>query len=88
MPAAKLALLVMLVMFAPFAVFAAWSLIEAWRSGKIKSRGWTFQADKSPIGFWLVAVCHLGILVFGLALVLHAFGLIGDPVKIYLPRFD
>ena len=84
MSAAKI---VLLVVFAPFMALACWSLIKAWRTGTIKSRGWAFQADKSPIGFWLVAACHLGILVFGLALVLQAFGLIGDPVRIYLPRF-
>ena len=77
-----------LALFAPFIVFACWSLVEAWRTGKIKSRGWTFQATESPIGFWLVALCHLGILVFGLALALHAFGLIGDPISIRLPRFS
>jgi hypothetical protein len=85
MPAGRFAVLIL---FAPFTVIACWSLVGAWRTGKIRSRGWTFQADKSPIGFWLVAVCHFGILVFSLALALHAFGLIGDPVRIYLPRFD
>lgn len=76
-------------LFAPFAMLACWSLIQAWRTRKISSRGWTFQADKSPVGFWLVAVCDFSILAFGLALALHAFGLIGDhlvPVRIVLPH--
>ena len=85
MPATKIVLLIVL---APFMALASWSLVEAWQTGTIKSRGWTFQVGKSPIGFWLVAVCHLGILAFGLVLALHAFGLTGDSVRIYLPRFD
>ncbi len=75
-------------LMAPFILFAGWSLGQAWRTGRISSRGWTFRADQNPIGFWLTAACHFGILVGGLAFAVHMSGLIGDPsapVRIQLP---
>jgi hypothetical protein len=75
---------------APFTLLAGWSILQAWRTGKITSRGWTFQANDSPLGFWLTDICHFGIFAFGLALALHALGLIGDPIvplRIELPHF-
>jgi hypothetical protein len=75
--------------FALFALISGWSLLRAWRTGSISSRGWTFQRDDSPVGFWFVAVIDLGILVASLGLALHALGLIGDlptSITIQLPR--
>ena len=51
------ALIVLL--YAPFALIAGWSLVRAARTGRISSRGWTFQRDESPLGFWLVAIFDL-----------------------------
>jgi len=70
---------------APFTLFAGWSLMQAWRTGKISSRGWNFGAKKNPIGFWLVVVCHFLIFSFGVALALQAMGLIDYPIRIQLP---
>ena len=64
--------------FALFALISGWSLLRAWMTGSISSRGWTFQRDESPVGFWFVAVIDLGILAASLGIALHALGLIGD----------
>ena len=75
---------------APFTVIAGWSLMHAWRTGKIKSRGWTFGVRESPIGFWLVAVCDFLVFGFGVTLAFYAFGVIEDPlfpITIKLPQF-
>ncbi len=74
----------------PFTLFAAWSLLRAWKTGTISSRGRTFRANGNPIGFWLTAVCHFGIFAFGLVLALRAMGFMGDPsgpFRIQLPHF-
>ena len=78
-------------LIAPFALFACWSLVQAYRTRRIGSRGWIFQADANPFGFWLVAVCHFGVLAFCVVLALHALGLVGDQsaiLRIELPRAD
>ena len=75
--------------FTLFALVAGWSLLRAWMTGRISSRGWTFQKNESPLGFWFVAVIDLGILVASLGLALHAVGLMGDlptSITIQLPR--
>jgi hypothetical protein len=74
-----------------FALIAGWSLFRARRTGRISSRGWTFQRDESPIGFWFVAIIDFGILAASLWFAMHALGLIGDlptSLPIQLPRSD
>jgi hypothetical protein len=63
-------------LFSPFTVITAWSLIRAWRTGKISSRGWTFAVKENSLGFWFVALCDFGILCFGFVLILNALALI------------
>ena len=65
-------------LFAFIALVAAWSLVRASSTGRISSRGWTFQRDENPVGFWFIAIIDFGILAVGLVFALHAFGLIGD----------
>lgn len=75
----------------PFALIAAWSLVRAWRTGRIGSRGWTFQLGENPGGFWLVVVCDVGIVIFCLGVALHALGLFGDPagpLRLALPSLS
>jgi hypothetical protein len=57
------------------ALASAWSLVRASRTGRISSRGWTFQRDESPVGFWFIAIINFGILAASLAFALHALGL-------------
>ena len=55
-----------------------WSLLQAFRTGRISSRGWTFQIDESPIGFFFVALCDLVILAGCIWFALHTLGLAPD----------
>jgi hypothetical protein len=43
--------------------------------------GWTFQIDENPIGFSMMIFVKACFVVFGLAEILHAFDLVGDPFK-------
>jgi hypothetical protein len=75
---------------AVFALIAGWSLLRAWSTGRISSRGWTFQKDDNPFGFWFVAIIDLGILAGSLWFALHALGLVGDlpsSITIQLPSW-
>jgi hypothetical protein len=74
------------ILCALFALLVGRSLLRAWKTGTISSRGWTFERGASPIGFWFMAVSHLIILVGSLALAMHILGLIGDhPTSITMP---
>ena len=76
----------LIVVLALIALTSALSLVRASKTGRISSRGWTFQRDESPVGFWFIAIIDFGSLVASLGLALHALGLIGDlPTSITLP---
>jgi|NGEPerStandDraft_6_1074524.scaffolds.fasta_scaffold712239_1 hypothetical protein len=44
-------------------VFVAWTLLRAWRSGVIYSRGYSFDVNDRPVVFALGFVVHVGIVV-------------------------
>ncbi len=44
-------------------VFVAWTLLRAWRSGVIYSRGYRFDINDRPVIFALGFVVHVGIAV-------------------------
>jgi len=70
------------------ALAVGWSLLRAWSTGSISSRGWTFQKDENPFSFWFIAIIDLAILAGSLWLALHALGLVGDPpTSITIPLF-
>jgi hypothetical protein len=60
-----------------FAAICAWSLFRAWTTGRISTRGWTFQKDQNPFWFWFTAIADLGILVGSLWFALYTLGLVG-----------
>lgn len=64
---------------AAFAVIVSWSLLRAVKTGQISSRGWTFQLDENPGGFFLVAFCDVLILAGCIWFALHTLGLVGGP---------
>jgi hypothetical protein len=67
-------------------LLVTWVLVRAWKTGEISSRGWTFQRDENPIGFWFVAFCDVLILAGSLSFALHTLGLTGDfPMSISIP---
>ncbi len=39
---------------AAFAVFIAWTMVRAWRSGRIYSGMWSFAADENPVMYALM----------------------------------
>ena len=41
---------------------------------------YAFREDENPAGFMAVTAGKMFVLVFGIAEVLHAFGLCGDPM--------
>jgi hypothetical protein len=44
-------------------LFVAWTLLRAWRSGVIYSRGYSFDLNDRPIVFTLGFIVHIGIAV-------------------------
>jgi hypothetical protein len=48
--------------------------------GVASSRGWVFRADTNPIGFALAIATKLFVIGLAIAEILHAFGLVGDPL--------
>ena len=70
---------VMIVSYCAFiASIVVWALIRAAKTGKISSRGWTFDLEDRPDGFFLVVVCDLLILVGCVWFALHTVGIVGD----------
>lgn len=69
---------IVLLFCALLALIVGWSLVRAWATGRISSRGWTFQRDTNPFWFWFTAIVDLGILVGCLWFALYTLGLVGD----------
>jgi|BarGraIncu00222A_1022003.scaffolds.fasta_scaffold319040_2 hypothetical protein len=73
---------------APIALIEGWSLLRAWRTGKISSRGWTVQRQENPVGFWTVAAVDVCILAGIGWFALYMIGMVGGPpASIAIPRF-
>lgn len=66
------------------AIVVVLSLIKARKTGRISSRGWTFQVDENPIGFWFVVFCDALILGGCLWFALYTLGAIGS-LSVQLP---
>lgn len=69
------------------ALIVVWALIRAMKTGRISSRGWTFDLENSPGGFFLVVVCDLAILVGCVWFALHTAGIVaGLPISFSIRR--
>ena len=66
--------------FAILGLLAAWSIRRDIIRGTASSQGWTCTLDDNPVGFALIVASKGLMLGFAVAVVLHAFGLVGDPV--------
>jgi hypothetical protein len=64
----------------PLAVLAAWNVARAVREGVATSFVRKYYVDENPIGYSLCILSHIGIVTLGATMVLHAFGIIGDPI--------
>jgi hypothetical protein len=65
------------VIMAAFGLFVAWTLLRAWRSGVIYSRGFGFDVNERPILYTLCFAVHVGIVAMCAA---FAAGYLPHPV--------
>ena len=68
------------IVFAILGALVVFKLVRAARSGEISSRGFTFASATSPLWFTFGVGCYVLILMFCLAEMLSAIGLMTDPV--------
>jgi hypothetical protein len=69
-------------------LYSLWGLLNELRTGVAWNRGGNIDVRENPGGFYLLAFIKVAFICFATAVVLHAFGLIGDPVawmRHYLP---
>jgi hypothetical protein len=66
--------------FGILGLIAVWAIRNNIRSGTASSRGWTCTIDDNPIGFCLIVSGKAVIVGLSIAEILHAFGLVGDPI--------
>jgi hypothetical protein len=81
-------LMLLLLLCAAIAVITVRSLILARRTGRIASRGWTFDRKSSPTAFWLVYavnVCILALCVYFALLVMGLVGALPASITVRLP---
>ena len=50
------------IIMAAFALFIAWTLLRAWRTGRVYSGMWSFDADENPVMYGLMLAGHAFIL--------------------------
>lgn len=74
--------------FAPLAILAVWSIMRDFAIGIAQDEIYRFRADTNPTGFLVVIGGKIFVIVFGIAMILHAYGFIGDPVKALRPIFE
>jgi hypothetical protein len=73
-----------------FAALVAWRLPRSLREGVASSFVREYHVDENPIGYSLCILSDMGIIVLGTAVVLHAFGILGEPfaaIDALLPPF-
>jgi hypothetical protein len=68
------------IIFGILALAAIWGIRQNISSGTASNSGWTCTIDDNPIGFCLMVCGKAVCLGFSIAMILHAFGLAGDPV--------
>jgi hypothetical protein len=62
-------------------LIALWSVASDLRTGKAAtSKAWTVDFAHNRIGFCLLVAFKIAFVAFAAAMLLHAFGMVGDPV--------
>ena len=69
------------VIFSFIAAVAAWSILRDLAAGMAQDDLYRFEADANPIGFLAVIGGKVFAIGFGVAMILYACGLAGDPLK-------
>lgn len=77
-----------------FEAIGLWSAFSIWKSfqtGIVENRrGWNIDRRENPGGFWLSLLVRALFVAYAVAVLLWAFGLIGDPyvwLHAMLPSF-
>jgi hypothetical protein len=65
--------------FLVLGLYSVWALMNDLKTGTARNRGGTVDVRDNPGGFYLLAVIKVLFICFSTAVVLNAFGLIGDP---------
>jgi hypothetical protein len=65
--------------FAAIGLCSLWSLTSDLGSGNARSRNSSYNVKESPGAFYLIVFCKAAFVSFAIAVVLNAFGMIGDP---------
>jgi uncharacterized membrane protein len=60
-------------------LYSIWALANDLRTGLARSRNSTIDVRENPGGFYLLVFIKAAFICFAIAVVLNAFGLIGDP---------
>ena len=72
------------------AVVTAGTLVRSLRNGVASSFVRTYHVDEEPLGYGACILGEIGIILLGAAMLLHAFGFIGNPlaaIDSVLPTF-
>jgi hypothetical protein len=71
----------MAALFGLLAVVAAWSIARDLAAGVAQDDLYSFAVNRNPIGFLAVIGGKVFVVGFGIAMILYACGLVGDPMK-------
>lgn len=74
--------------FAALGFYALWSLMNDLGTGVAASKNSTVNVKGAPGAFYLIVFCKTAFVCFVVAIILNAFGVIGDPfiwAHTYLP---
>jgi len=78
----------MAAIFGLLASAAGYGLWRDFATGTASDELYRFREDESPMGFWAVVTGKVFVLGFGIAEILHAFNLCGDPMAPLRALFD
>jgi uncharacterized membrane protein YfcA len=71
----------MAALFGLLAVVAAWSILRDLLAGVAQDELYKFRVSENPAGFLAIIGGKVFVVGFGIAMILYACGLIGDPMK-------
>jgi uncharacterized membrane protein YjgN (DUF898 family) len=66
-------------LFLVLGLYSAWAMVNDLRTGTTTNRNTTIDVRDNPGGFYLMLFIKVAFISFSIAVVLNAFGLIGDP---------
>lgn len=68
------------ILFEVAGLIALWSVTSDIRNGAATARTWTIYFNENPLGFLLVVLVKTGFVFLAVAVLLHSFGMVGDPI--------